>query len=203
MGMARAVLACCVVAVLSGCAAAPAHKSLIYQARIAGGNERIDLRVLLVLDPALERSVFHTVYAWGVVPALPLGENLKRNLPLVARAAFREATVGSESDSVNEAGADAVLIARLVWAGDKGGIANWHDRTSTIVIEWTLKDLERHVIWADTATGAVKGRMGLRNRMNHLANERFRVALDGVYQKSYESLSSSPVIRDYANSIRK
>ena len=191
----------CLAALFYACHLAPPHENKIYTIALRASSDRLNLRIELVPHPAIRESVLH-MYVNGAVESFPLGENLQQNLPAVARAAFSEATVGT-GDEPDRSKIDALLKVKLQSADDSGGEFPSDDRTSTIVLEWKLLDLDGHVVWAETVKGQATRVHGIPLQAERRAQERFRATVADVCKKSYEALSSSSVIREFVNSTRR
>ena len=130
---------------------------------------------------------------------IPIGADLTRYSTILAEQIF---DLVSDSTSPNSGeNIDAVLVPeilsinhqRKMWAGQEARIM--------IIQKWTLKDSSGKPIWIQTVTGV--GVMGVGTAFSEgtREKERAQLAIDDLFTKSAEEMSSSVEIRKFGEKV--
>ena len=130
-----------------------------------------------------------------------MGNNLVENSEAVARVIFQSVIVRDKVTGPDDQTIDATLVPRLVFVERTFGRWAWSDVTATIQVEWTLKDEEGAIVWIETIAGDATGPNGNTFTFISKTEELFWAAITDLFRKSYEVLSTSTEIRDFAHSI--
>ena len=93
---------------------------------------------------------------------------------------------------------DAILAPRMVSAERTRPMYIFQEQTTTIILEWMMKDVNGDLIWVDTITGEGKAPMGGPFGEKKNARKQVERALEELFQKSFETMSSSVEIRGFA-----
>lgn len=130
---------------------------------------------------------------------IPLGDNLSVNAEFLASAVFTGvAVVKDGAGSVRER-VDAVLTPRMISSQRVAPIRGYVRQPwrIAVILEWVLKDPGSNLIWVDTITAEGKvselSSSGEENRKNLI-----ETLIQDLFRKSYEAISSSPEIRNFA-----
>ena len=130
---------------------------------------------------------------------IPIGTDLTRNSTILAEHMFD--LVSDSTSTSNEPNIDAVLIPeilsidqeRLMWAGKEGKLA--------ITQKWTLKDSLGKPIWIQAITGVGVMEQGTAFSEKTRLKERIQLAIDDLFMKSAEEMSSSVEIRKFSERV--
>jgi hypothetical protein len=88
---------------------------------------------------------------------------------------------------------DAVLAPRLVSVKRTQPTTIFGDQTTTIVLEFTLKDKNGKLLWLDTVTGSATTKMT--SKVKASATRQFQMAFDQVFNQAAERIRASPEVR--------
>lgn len=142
------------------------------------------------------------LHAGGDTWRLPLGENLTRNADNMARQLFTSVTLENAPNDAAIPGVDATLIPKMTAFEQSSGAFAWTEATTSIVMQWTLKDAKNGVIWADTLRADVKGSLGTAFTRNANTDKRTAEAIEKVFHDSFAAISAAPEIRKLAANKR-
>ncbi len=156
-------------------------------------KDKINLKVKLYLSEELLNS------RWGEDASsyveVPIGETLSNNSKILLNEIFTEVVV---SKDLNDAGeVIATFTPRVVMIKQTFPLWGFGDMETTIMYEWMLKDKSNNIIWADTITARHKGPWDSgRPKKNGLIQ--FNALMNELFQKSFNSISSSQEIKEFA-----
>ena len=157
---------------------------------------KIDMAVELYLSEELCNSKWEKK-KFGDHYILPIGSSLCINSEAVAKALFskvqtvRNKKIGSSID------ADAVLIPNLSVIERDRPSTIFSDQTTTILFTWALNDTKGDPIWLTTIRGEGKGPMG-HPLSKDAGREQIEMVLNDVFQQSFDEMSASHLIREFA-----
>ena len=117
-----------------------------------------------------------------------IGRGLSENAKVLAEALFEHVTVTS-SEAAVPTKAEAVLIPSLL--AFRSTIPNllWNDSKTILDIKWSLRDPDGKILWVSTIRGEGHGPY----------NKKYiQMVIDDLFQKTFQRMSSSPEIRNYA-----
>lgn len=134
---------------------------------------------------------------------IEIGECICKNTEAVTTTVFQSVLVDRISDDSTHAQremTDAILIPRFKmidrdeprWAGSI--------QTTTIVVEWTLKDAkDGTILWVTTVTGQGKDEKAPGLSRKEGARRQVMAALDDLFGKTYSAMSSSVEIKGFSS----
>ncbi len=162
-------------------------------------RDMIDLKVALRITDQLRNAKWEKRLP-GKTYTVPMGKAFPQNTEAVARRIFRDVVVENNKTGPAEPGVDAILIPTLVSfeeTSDKG--------LTSIIFRWTLKDLNESVIWEDTIRGgnlALDGASIFSKRKERI-NKILNTIVETTFKRSFDAISSSPEIREFAATLNK
>lgn len=144
-------------------------------------EERIPIRVKLEMTEAYKTTQHEELYTFK------LGNNLKKYSEILAYRMF-------ESVDKNSGEYDAILVPEMVSTNYQ--MPMWRGETSRLLIihKLTLKDKSDNLIWLKTLFGT-----GVHDSADE--NELAILALDNLFTKTSEKISSSIEIRNFAKTL--
>lgn len=155
---------------------------------------KLNLRVGLSLSEELRRAKWERP-GYGIT--VTVGETLTLNAEVMAHALF-SSVVAVTNNTIEpvEARVEAVLTPRMVsFVRTQLASPHFGEQISTIILKWTLKDVKGNMIWVDTIAGEGRGKGTHRK-----AEEQIEALVEDLFQKSFQAISSSPEIREFAES---
>jgi hypothetical protein len=172
------------IALTAGCA------SLNYEAPVESVSlpavERIPLKVELRLS-----DEFASTVCKGNPGQLGLGPGLAANSEALARALFTEVVVVRGSAMPLTSGVDAQLTPSVVGMARNRPKLGSSDQTSTVVVEWALKDRNGNLVWLESVEGD-----GVAAVIH--ADEQGNALMQDLFQKSARTIASSTEIHQFA-----
>jgi hypothetical protein len=126
------------------------------------------------------------------------GTALLINTETMAEELFRSAVTVETIET--GAGLGAYLVPNVKFVDSTHGMA-FQDIVTTLRVEWNFTDAEGETIWLETieGQGITKGGLGFGPRNYKVKfTERARIAVDDLFNKTYEALSTSTEIKKYA-----
>ena len=154
-------------------------------------------KIPLHVELRLTESFRNSAYVLGL-NRFSMGEGLSENAKLLAEALFERVSV-STAEAMASTEAEAVLIPRLVEI-----MRTTRRESETLLdVEWLLRDPAGEAIWIGTIRGESRGSFGNVYTFDKHLNENFDMASYALFRETYERMSSSPEIRNYANQLRK
>jgi hypothetical protein len=163
--------------------------------------DKLNMRVGLKLTAELLSSE----WKWGGGLSdrfiLPLGETMSMNAQSLADSLFSSVTIIQDSSASSGEKVDALLTPRVVSVEASLPISGSQDANTTIILEWTLTDMNGNLIWMKTFSerqsapfrgDAYTGGKNTKVLVNSI--------ITALFMKSFQAMSTSKEIRDYANS---
>lgn len=160
-------------------------------------TSKTPLNVELRLSEELRAAKWKGTRA-GDTFVIPLGEALAKNAEVVARELFANVVVTNGTTGPAQAGVDAVLTPRMVSAEQTMVIWAFEEQVLTVMLEWILKDPQGNLVWVDTVKGEGETNMGTVFTGISNGQERVKKMLEDLFHKSFQVMSSSRAIRDFA-----
>ena len=160
-------------------------------------TNKVPLTVELYLSDELRAAKWER-QVMGDTFRVPLGEAFARNAEVVAREAFSEVVVTNGAAGPGKTGCGAVLIPRMVVAEENMAAWAFGSETLTVLLEWTLKNVQGNTVWVDTIKGEGEAHAG--NVFTHSSNaeQRVKAMVEDLFRKSFQAMSSSRAIREFA-----
>jgi hypothetical protein len=122
---------------------------------------------------------------------IELGENFTINAKKLANTIFSDVVVITSPDELSKAQGDVILKPEVKSSKQNRPYIAWNDSTLTVIMEWLLKDRENNLLWVNTIQGEGVARVGK-------DKERLQSLINDLFPKSYDSITSSPEIKNYA-----
>ena len=189
------------VLLLTGAATGCTHVNKVpsYEVGPYPAREKHNLKVELRVPDELRRSEFQQSIL-GSRFKIVLGENLTRNSELVTKSVFSYVSVSDSLAEQRKEIVDATLTPRLIFVDETKGLWTVSQLTLTIALEWSLRDVGGNIVWIATMKGEGKSAEGgfLRSESSRLTDTRIKMALDDLFQKSFQAMSSSPEIKAFS-----
>lgn len=158
-------------------------------------SSKYDLRTVLHLTEELKKSKTERSVS-GDTWIIPLGENLTHNSEVLVRSLFSDVNVtNGDTDKQNE-GVDVIITPRLVSVDQSFGLWKWSESILTISLEWSINDASGNLLWIDTVKGEGKSEKGNLFTGDARARDRVKMALEDIFNKSYDAFSTSKIIRN-------
>ena len=196
MTYARASLSLIVIVLVLGCASPifllPTKREMTFPERA-----KIPLNVELRLSADFRAAKKEKPKRYTIT----LGEALSIGAVEVARSLFAHV---EESQSSRQDVVDAVLTPKFVFLENAAGMWARNEAVTTIAVEWVFEDSEGNVIWAQTITGEARGMAGYgggKKRWDKMLQKRVDECIEDLFNRTYEELSSSPEIGEYAKNV--
>lgn len=164
-------------------------------------HDKVDLKVALQVSDELHNAKWERK-SMGDTWIIPLGEHLSHNAAIMAGNLFTDVVLQKATD-VSPDRVDANLTPKMIFAEQSVGIWAWSEAVLTVALEWTLQSVDGEVIWVDTIKGESKGAGG--NAFTHKARaeERIKILIDDIFQKSFQAMASAQAIKDFSRRKRK
>jgi len=191
--------------VMLGAGCAHTHHLLELQPHTVGPYPPVaksDLKIELRITDDLRKAQCEWELS-GETWQLPLGPQFALNSEALARHLFSDVVVKNSADAQPDAGADAVLVPRLVTVDRAAGMSAFSESKISGALEWSLKSAKGDIVWIDTIKGEGKNKTGTLFVYKEHMREGARMMLTDVFNKSFQAMSSSPEIRDFAASRKK
>jgi hypothetical protein len=155
-----------------------------------------NLNVLLRISQELLNTQWKTGSGQEII--VPIGQALSQNSETLARALFSQVQVSKDESISTGSAADAVLVPRVISITHTRPLFIWQEQSTTMVLDWTMKEPSGEVIWADTITVREKATMGGMVSAKDNSRAHVEAVVAQVFQRSFDSISSSPQIRAVA-----
>ena len=160
-----------------------------------------DLKIELRITDDLRKAQCEWELA-GETWQLLLGSQFALNSEALARHLFADVIVKNSADAPPDAGTDAVLVPRLVTVDRAAGMSAFSESKISAALEWSLKSAKGDIVWIDTIKGEAKNKTGTLFVYKEHMREGARMMLTDLFNKSFQAMSASPEIRDFA-ALRK
>ncbi|MFO0795297.1 MAG: hypothetical protein U0586_14700 [Candidatus Brocadiaceae bacterium] len=164
--------------------------------------DKIPLNIELVQSNELRTAQWEK-HSMGDVFRIPLGDAFLLNTESVAQKLFSSVIVTQSKSGRNNAGVEAILIPRMVLADRTFGVTAFGDSILTFMLEWKMEDLNGNTIWVDTIKREGKEKTGNVFTNTSNAKKQIETCLTELFQKSFQTISSSPEIREFARKTGK
>ena len=184
-----------VVVLLSGCT--HTYRPPAEPVRGYPQTDKIPLTVELFLPQELHAAKWEK-HSMGDTWVIPLGDAFTRNAEVVAQEAFSGVVVTNGAVNPTMSGVDAILTPRMALAEQTQAMWAFGSETLTVKLEWALKDLQGNLIWVDTVTGEGEANAGNIFTDGTNGRERVEEMLKDLFHKSFQTISSSRTIREFA-----
>ena len=159
-------------------------------------STRILLKVELYLasDEGLRKARWQTGSGQTII--VEMGDALAAGTEQLARALFTDVVVTS-SVTATDAGS-AILAPRVVLVEQSRPIFTFQDQHTTIVLEWTLRDVDGHTVWMKTVRSHKQAEMGgIRDAVSN-SEQLVGEVVDDLLRQSFQVLSTSAEIQKFA-----
>ncbi len=160
-------------------------------------RDEIDLNVELRLTDEFSNSTWEGE-SFGYTFRLSLEKTLSKNAEIVAKDVFQDVVITKGATEVGKIGVGAILTPRVVFVRWSWPMWRWEIVEIVIHMEWTLTDLEGELIWIDTVEGVGKAEKGNIFTNKKCAQRWIQEAIVDLFLKTFDALSSSPEIREFA-----
>ncbi len=149
--------------------------------------EKYDLRIGLEMTQTMCTANWNLSYDGSSVLEYPLGDDFCLNAEKLAKALFTSVYTFDKSSNKSIDSVDAVLTPKIVTL-----IVNTpsEEQTTTLIVEWSLKNNQGDIIWIDTITA-----QGKANRSK--LQEQVQAVFEDLFHKSFEAISSSVEIKRF------
>jgi len=155
-----------------------------------------DLAVLLQVSQELLNTQWKTGSGDEII--VPIGQALAQNSETLSRTLFSQVLVSKDGSIPAGSSADAVLVPRVISITHTRPLFIWQDQSTTMVFDWTMKQPSGNVVWADTITVREKATMGGMISAKDNTRAHVEAVVARIFQRSFDSISSSPQIRAFA-----
>jgi hypothetical protein len=157
-------------------------------------HKKIDLNVNLRLFEALRSAKWerHLIDDTWIIP---LGGVFSQNAEMITRQLFSRVVVTSEAASPALDGIDATLTPRMISVDQPWVQGIWNDTIITVIFEWALRDSQGNIVWIDTITAEGREPGGSKSEPT---TKRVKKLLEDLFQKSFDAMSSSREIKEFA-----
>lgn len=161
-------------------------------------SEKINLNVNLILSDELCKTEWQY---WDVITyTIPLGDAICQNAEVVTRELFSTVAIKNHVPVSKETEVGATLIPRVISFEMPWVQGIWNYTIITVIFEWTLKDSNDNIIWVDTITAEGIEKGGLHREPTE---RRIKDLIDDLFHNSFQAISTSPEIKDFAMHYRK
>ncbi len=173
------------------------YKAPVNLVKVDQQREKIPLTVGLQLSDELRNAKWEK-HVMGDTFVLPLGDALTQNAEAVSRHVFSEVAVTQGTNNEATGGVEAVLTPKMVVAEWTWGATAFGASILSVMLEWKMEDLNGNIIWIDTVKGEDKENTG--NIFTHKSNAKKQIeaCITDLFQNSFEALSSSVEIMEFA-----
>lgn len=130
-----------------------------------------------------------------------LGENFKKNIDTLLGRIFNKYKIIKGGDEGDYA---YTLVVELIKIEASIGMWAPNDAETTIIMQWSLKNSNKEIVWIDTVKGSGKSISGYGAGSENfviMSNGRIDAAIKDVFINSYNSIYASPVIKKLSKSI--
>src|SRR3990167_6465957 len=181
--------------VVAGCT--HVYKAPVNLVKVDQQREIIPLNVELRLSDELRNAKWEK-HMMGDTFVLPLGDALAQNAEAVTRQVFSEVVVTPGTNNEATSGVKAMITPKMVVAEWTWGATAFGDSILSVILEWKMEDLKGNVVWIDTVKGDGKENTG--NIFTHKSNARKQIdkCITDLFQNSFQALSSSVEIMEFA-----
>jgi hypothetical protein len=167
-------------------------------------KEKLGINVALQITELLKKTKWEEKeHSAEGAPIMPLGDVFVQNSELMSRKLFANVIVKDDTTSLQESGVDALLTPRMILVEQAIGYSAWGNLTITIMFEWSLKDLKDNVVWVDTIKGEATSKRGKQSESKKNNELRVKALIEDLFHKSYQAISLSPEIREFADTIKR
>lgn len=180
---------------LSGCGISSISKVSLTPVTGYPHTEKINLKVQLMLTEEMCTALWHMNYDYddGKEPSnylsFPLGDDFCLNTRKIANILFTDVMEKRNSSPVGEI--DAILTPQILTLIRNRPPTAGKEQTTTIIVEWSLKDKKGNIIWVDTITA--QGKAALVETQKQVQN-----LFNDLFHKSINAISSSVEIRRFS-----
>jgi hypothetical protein len=161
--------------------------------------DRLPLLIELQLADSLCESKWEKKSP-GLSIQMPIGNGLCRNARAVAVRLFSEVWDPSKGTGERSDAIDALLAIELIAVERTRPITGFGDQSTLLRIQWTLLDGNKKLIWVGTATGEGHSPMGYFSAKKNAAKQ-LTTAVHTAFRSSFDQMSTSPEIRDFASRV--
>src|SRR6266446_215467 len=163
---------------------------------------KIPLNVELRLSDELRAAKWESHWM-GDTWLIPLGGAFTQNAEVVARELFSSVVVTNGNTGPAKDGVNAILTPRMVLVEQNRARWAYGNQVLTVLFEWTLADAQGNTVWVDTIKGESEEVMGTVLTQTSHGEKRVKELLEDLFRKSFQAMSSSPAIREFATTQRK
>lgn len=176
------------------------YKAPVNLVKVDQQREKIPLNVELRLSDELHNAKWEK-HIMGDTFIIPLGDALTQNAESIARHVFTEVAVTQGANNEATSGGKAMLTPKMVLAERTMGATAFGASVLSVILEWKLEDRMGNTIWIDTVKGESEENTG--NIFTHKSNARKQIeeCMTNLFQNSYQALSSSVEIMEFAKKI--
>jgi hypothetical protein len=154
-------------------------------------REKINLRVGLNLTDEFCNAKWEKKRT-GDTWIIPIGNALCMNADTLSHQLFGEVILIGQTPNQENSGVDVILTPRLAYITHTRGATSFGKCVVSIKIEWLFTDIHGKTIWVDTVGGQGIGTQWTGHK------KLVKGAVENLFKKSYEAISSSREIRKFA-----
>lgn len=159
-------------------------------------DDKINLRVKLVITEQFRNAKWEKKWPAGDRFIVPLGENLVHHSKNLLKNIFLHSSISENLD--DEVEVDYFLIPKFVSVKQSSGFSAFSEAKMSIIVEWALKNKFGKVAWVESFQGQATGKSGTLFSAKKYQEERVKLLLQDLFQKTEKAITSSRVIRSLA-----
>ena len=178
----------------SGCTAT--FDQPIHEIELAPGNRKIDLAVQLVMTEDFKEAKWEKSNT-GNTSVIPIGDNLVHHTTTLMQNVFTHPVIPETENGtfMEDVAIDYYIRPHVEFIEQSFGVSAFSKASTSIGILWIIEKDEGTPIWAETVIGVGVGEGGNAFTWEEKQKERFRLAIQDLYQKTQIEMLSSPLLQ--------
>ena len=133
----------------------------------------------------------------GNTAIIPIGDNLVHHTTMLMQNVFTHPVIpNSDNNTFNrDMEIEYFIRPKVVFIEQSFGVSAFSKASTSIGILWVLEKTEETPIWAETIIGVGVGEAGNAFTGEEQQKDRFRLAIQDLFQKTQSEIISSPLLR--------
>lgn len=192
----RMPLVCCVLLLGLQTACTHLYQQPLHSVPLAEVTRKIDLPVELIVTDAFRDAKWEE-HSMGDTFILPVGENLVHHAKRLTSNVFARPLLRDEDGATNPDWPSNryLLEPKVAFIKQSFGVTAFSEARTSIGIEWKLLNTRGESVWVETIQGEGLGTPGNMFTGEERQKERFKLALQDLFQKSQTAMLGSQVLR--------
>jgi len=182
-----------VIFMIGGCT--HMYKQPLHEINLTPINDKINLSVGLIMTSEFRNAKWEKK-SMGDTWILPIGENLVHHTVQLIKRVFTQSMILKEGVATQDTKVTYVMTPKVIFIEQAFGVSAFSEAKTSISVEWKLAEVSGKAVWVESIKGVGTGKAGNVFTGKEHMKERFKMALQDLFEKSQNAMLSSRLLRN-------